>query len=166
MYQHGIPERCGQFDEARWKAYVNELPTVDESFCIDRYEYPNVKGQYPWVFVSWNEAAEVCERDGKRLCSETEWTFACEGEDAWPYPYGFERSAAVAEPSVRIPPAPPPIATDATGIVSQAAREESAKSVGAASSYRATSQVTLGARGRPAVQGALRPLVREQSPRQ
>jgi len=89
-----FPERCEQFDEAKWKAYVDELPTVDKSFCIDRYEYPNVKGQYPWVFVSWSEAAEICERDGKRLCSETEWTFACEGEDAWPYPYGFERSAA------------------------------------------------------------------------
>jgi hypothetical protein len=89
-----FPERCETFDEARWKEYVTDLPTVEMNFCIDRFEYPNTKGQYPWVFVSWTEAAEICEDAGKRLCSEAEWTFACEGEDAWPYPYGFERSAA------------------------------------------------------------------------
>lgn len=89
-----FPERCAVFDEARWRTYVVGLPTVKMDFCMDRYEYPNVKGQYPWVFVTWTEAADLCESRGKRLCSETEWTFACEGEDAYPYPYGFERSSA------------------------------------------------------------------------
>jgi formylglycine-generating enzyme required for sulfatase activity len=89
-----FPERCAEFDAEQWRAYVAELPTVEMSFCIDRYEYPNVKGQFPWVFVTWTEAAEICESGGKRLCSEMEWTFACEGEDALPYPYGFERSEA------------------------------------------------------------------------
>jgi hypothetical protein len=89
-----FPERCARFDEARWRECAAALPTVERSFCIDRYEYPNVKGQFPWVFVTWSDAADLCESQGKRLCSEDEWTFACEGEDASPYPYGFERSSA------------------------------------------------------------------------
>jgi hypothetical protein len=88
-----FPERCAQFDEAKWKRYIAEVPSVERAFCIDRYEYPNAKGQFPWVFVSWNEAADLCESQGKRLCSEEEWTFACEGEEAAPYPYGFTRSS-------------------------------------------------------------------------
>ena len=34
----------------------------------------------------------LCSNQGKRLCTEDEWTFACEGEEAWPYPYGYTRS--------------------------------------------------------------------------
>jgi formylglycine-generating enzyme required for sulfatase activity len=30
----------------------------------------------------------MCKQQGKRLCNEDEWTFACEGEEAVPYPYG------------------------------------------------------------------------------
>jgi formylglycine-generating enzyme required for sulfatase activity len=58
------------------------------SYCIDRFEYPNIKGQYPIIYVSWYEANELCQLQGKRLCDEDEWTFACEGEEAQPYPYG------------------------------------------------------------------------------
>ena len=29
--------------------------------------------------------------DGKRVCMESEWNFACEGEEMLPYPYGWER---------------------------------------------------------------------------
>src|SRR6266404_4780328 len=87
------PERCAEFDQQRWIAFVDGLSTVDMDFCIDRFEYPNVKGQFPWIFVRWTEAVDLCAGEGKRLCSEDEWTLACEGEDAWPYPYGFVRSA-------------------------------------------------------------------------
>ena len=34
-----------------------------------------------------------CKRVGKRLCTESEWTFACEGEEGSPYPYGYSRDA-------------------------------------------------------------------------
>ncbi len=44
------------------------------------------------IYVSWYEAKSLCERSGKRLCTEEEWTFACEGEEATPYPYGYVRS--------------------------------------------------------------------------
>ena len=50
------------------------------NFCVDRYEYPNIPGQYPAVMVSWIDAGAVCEVEGKRLCSEDEWVFSCEGE--------------------------------------------------------------------------------------
>ena len=60
-------------------------------FCIDRFEYPNRKGEYPVVYVDWYESNRICESDGKRLCTEEEWTFACEGEEALPYPYGYDR---------------------------------------------------------------------------
>jgi formylglycine-generating enzyme required for sulfatase activity len=57
-------------------------------FCIDRFEYPNVLGQWPVIFVSFDEGQALCAEGGKRLCSEDEWTFACEGEEGRPYPYG------------------------------------------------------------------------------
>ena len=35
----------------------------------------------------------ACESVGKRLCSDTEWTLACEGQERMPYPYGYARNA-------------------------------------------------------------------------
>ena len=43
--------------------------------------------------VNWYEAEDLCADEGKRLCNEDEWTFACEGEEATPYPYGYTRDA-------------------------------------------------------------------------
>lgn len=60
-------------------------------YCIDRYEYPNQVGVLPAVMVSYTEALVACGDEGKRLCTEDEWTFACEGETRVPYPYGYER---------------------------------------------------------------------------
>ena len=34
---------------------------------------------------------DLCDKDGKRLCMETEWELACEGEQMLPYPTGYER---------------------------------------------------------------------------
>jgi sulfatase modifying factor 1 len=86
-----FPERCASFDKDKWAAARSKLPTKDMSFCIDRFEYPNKKGEYPLIYVNWFDSKKLCESDGKRLCNEEEWTFACEGEDATPYPYGFDR---------------------------------------------------------------------------
>lgn len=87
------PERCGAYDRDKWLALSKDLPTQDEHFCIDRFEYPNRKGEYPIILVSWYEARDACKSEGKRLCSEDEWTFACEGEEATPYPNGYTRDA-------------------------------------------------------------------------
>ncbi|MDZ7815135.1 MAG: SUMF1/EgtB/PvdO family nonheme iron enzyme [Planctomycetota bacterium] len=48
-----------------------------DNFCIDRYEYPNKKGSIPMNYVDWYRAKELCEQQGKRLCSEDEWIRAC-----------------------------------------------------------------------------------------
>ena len=86
-----FPERCASFDKDKWAALRGKLATKDMSFCIDRFEYPNRKGEYPVIYVNWYESKKICEDAGKRLCTEEEWTFACEGEEALPYPYGFDR---------------------------------------------------------------------------
>jgi|CZKU01.1.fsa_nt_gi sulfatase modifying factor 1 len=88
-----FPERCAQYDRSRWLELSGGLPTQPLHFCIDRFEYPNRRGTYPWIGVTWFEAKELCEREGKRLCSEAEWTFACEGDEAAPYPYGYRRDS-------------------------------------------------------------------------
>jgi hypothetical protein len=88
-----FPERCARFDRARWLALSASLPVQPMRYCIDRFEYPNRRGAYPWIMVNWMEAKALCAQDGKRLCTEAEWTFACEGEEAMPYPYGYTRDA-------------------------------------------------------------------------
>ena len=65
--------------------------TVPKRFCIDRYEWPNVKGQRPEVMNRFHQAEVKCAAAGKRLCTESEWTFACEGPDMKPFPYGDKR---------------------------------------------------------------------------
>jgi hypothetical protein len=86
-----FPERCASFDKEKWKALRDKLPTKQMHFCIDRFEYPNKKGEYPVVYVNFPQAVDMCKSQEKRLCTEEEWTFACEGEEARPYPYGFDR---------------------------------------------------------------------------
>ena len=41
--------------------------------------------------ITFHEAEALCKKDSKRLCTENEWTFACEGEEVRPYPYGYTR---------------------------------------------------------------------------
>ena len=88
-----FPERCARFDRASWLRLSEDLPTRAMHFCIDRFEFPNELGAYPLIEVSWREAAALCGAEGERLCSEEEWTFACEGGEATPYPTGYARDA-------------------------------------------------------------------------
>ena len=64
------------------------MKTDHKRFCIDRFEWPNKAGELPRSMASWNDAKASCETIGKRLCSDTEWTLACEGPERHPYPYG------------------------------------------------------------------------------
>lgn len=91
---HKWPERCAAYDREAWLALSADLPTKTMRFCMDRFEYPNARGANPIVMVTWYEAANACRAEGKRLCSEDEWTFACEGEEAQPYPNGYTRDAS------------------------------------------------------------------------
>jgi formylglycine-generating enzyme len=60
-------------------------------FCIDKYEWPNVAGQRPEVMNRFHQAQMKCAAVGKRLCTESEWSFACEGPEMKPFPYGWKR---------------------------------------------------------------------------
>ena len=63
----------------------------DLDVCVDRYEYPNKRGAHPVWMLDWYQAQATCESKGKRLCTATEWTAACEGPEHTPFPYGWER---------------------------------------------------------------------------
>ena len=88
-----FPARCKTFDRKGWLELSQKLPSKALHYCMDRFEYPNKLGENPMIVVSYNEATALCKGNGKRLCNENEWTFACEGEEAMPYPYGYERDA-------------------------------------------------------------------------
>jgi sulfatase modifying factor 1 len=66
---------------------------VAKHFCIDKYEFPNQRGVVPEVGMTWEEARDRCETLGKRLCTSSEWTVACEGPERTPYPDGYRRGA-------------------------------------------------------------------------
>jgi hypothetical protein len=83
-----FPRRCEQLAPSG----ACRTATTHKRFCIDRFEYPNVRGEKPVVMKTWSEAAGVCASLGKRLCTGSEWTLACEGEERRPYPTGLERS--------------------------------------------------------------------------
>lgn len=65
---------------------------IHMQFCIDKEEMYFEESKLPKTNISWTECKNECEYQGKRLCSPNEWTFACEGEDSLPYPYGLERN--------------------------------------------------------------------------
>ena len=81
--------RCAEYDANPTCA----APREHRRFCIDRDEYVAEGAESPLVDQSWTTAKELCESHGKRLCFESEWQFACEGEKLLPYPYGLKRNA-------------------------------------------------------------------------
>lgn len=83
----------GAYHEFRCAEYVAPAtclaPRESKRFCIDREEYVKPGEDLPLANQSWTSASELCNSLGKRLCLESEWQFACEGEDMHPYPYGL-----------------------------------------------------------------------------
>lgn len=82
--------RCREFESPT----VCKGERITMRYCIDRLEVGGDDG-LPLADKSWTEAKGICESKGKRLCKEQEWLFACEGEDAHPYPYGFVRNSKI-----------------------------------------------------------------------
>lgn len=66
---------------------------VPKRFCVDKYSWPNVRGARPEVMNNFYQAQVKCAALGKRLCTESEWTMACEGPEMLPFPYGYVRDA-------------------------------------------------------------------------
>jgi formylglycine-generating enzyme len=81
------PMMCAQF------AYPTRCVAkpIHMSFCIDKYEAQDDRGDVPEVFIDWYTAKDKCESSGKRLCDVRELTLACEGPERKPYPYGYKR---------------------------------------------------------------------------
>ena len=77
--------RCGEF---KFPTRCLSTHLEHKRFCIDRFEYPNVEGQVPQSWMNWFDVKSACEAQGKRMCTKSEWTFACEGPEMHPYPYG------------------------------------------------------------------------------
>ncbi|MFO0652697.1 MAG: SUMF1/EgtB/PvdO family nonheme iron enzyme [Polyangiales bacterium] len=98
-----VRQRCEEMsDDGRERCLRFRKPSVCRSrerepmrFCIDRYEWPGREGATPAVLVSWNDAVRMCREAGRRLCTEDEWTLACEGPQMLPYPWGYTRDETV-----------------------------------------------------------------------
>lgn len=87
-YKSTVSERCLEYASPTKCLSSERIPM---RFCVDRYEFPNEKGAIPSLLISWTEAKAKCESLGKRLCTEREFNFACEGEEMLPYTYGYVR---------------------------------------------------------------------------
>ena len=101
-YCTNVKEEClewmdppnGNLPQHRCKKFAPSVcvgERVHKRFCIDKDEYAATQDGLPQGDTSWTDAKKTCEANGKRLCMESEWQFACEGEEMRPYPYGFER---------------------------------------------------------------------------
>lgn len=68
----------------------------NNKYCIDRYEFPNKRGEKPFTFASGikegsedlMDAEGLCANIGKRVCTRNEWVHACEGPEKQKYSYG------------------------------------------------------------------------------
>ena len=80
---------------------------VPHRFCIDRDEYVEAGETLPAVRTTFTQAEAKCTGQGKRLCMESEWTLACEGPRALPYPTGVTRPTTCNHDQVKL--------TDANG---------------------------------------------------
>jgi formylglycine-generating enzyme required for sulfatase activity len=115
-YCPNVVQRClqwmdppGKYHEYRCAEY--EKPAKCEGsrehrrFCIDKYERSAAKTrsgeessqenarELPLNDQSWLDTKRLCEAADARVCQESEWNFACEGEEMRPYPYGWSRHA-------------------------------------------------------------------------
>ncbi len=82
--------RCAEYA----KEATCKKPRVHKKFCIDADEARATPSDpRPANHVSYKMANAACSARGARLCTESEFEFACEGEELRPYPYGFTRDA-------------------------------------------------------------------------
>ncbi|MDF3065532.1 MAG: Branched-chain acyl-CoA dehydrogenase [Polyangiaceae bacterium] len=64
---------------------------LKKRYCMDTYTWPNQKGARSEVMNKFHQAQVKCAAVGKRMCTESEWTLACEGPEMLPFPYGYVR---------------------------------------------------------------------------
>lgn len=79
-----MTDRCGEF-----RTPVHCMVTlIHKHFCIDKYEFPNRKGDVPKDWMSFYDAEKELKLVDKRVCTQSEWAFAAMGPNMHPYPYG------------------------------------------------------------------------------
>ncbi|MGD0529558.1 MAG: hypothetical protein ABSE49_30750, partial [Polyangiaceae bacterium] len=90
-----VEQRClrwmdppGRYHEYRCAEYAKPARCLSarehRRFCIDRQERVDAESGLPLNVQSWTDAKRSCEAQGARVCMESEWTFACEGEEMRP----------------------------------------------------------------------------------
>jgi len=77
------------------------IPVDVPGFDIDALPYPNDPAQPAQLVGTRNEATQLCEARGRRLCHELEWERACRGDTSDPYPGGssLDLAACVNDPA-------------------------------------------------------------------
>jgi hypothetical protein len=86
-----------------------ELPgeqVMLKGYYIDRFAFPNEEGAIPLTNVTQPEAQALCEKTGKRLCTELEWERACKGPTNNVYAWGNKYRADVCQLGAMILPRP------------------------------------------------------------
>ncbi len=66
----------------------DQIPFTMTPFEIDSLPYPGDPNRPFLTGVTRGEAEQRCEEDGKRLCTELEWEWACKSVDNRRYPTG------------------------------------------------------------------------------
>jgi hypothetical protein len=74
-----------KFDEADFAFDPSE---VKGPYCVDQFEWENVKGGKPIVGVSAQYAEQACASVGKRLLTHSEWVISCMSSTPTLYGYG------------------------------------------------------------------------------
>lgn len=105
---------------------IGGLSVSGSCVCVDAYEASrgpgdvavSAPGVLPWVGLDFDQAIAACEAAGKRLCTGPEWTAACAGIPAFPYPYGeqLDRRACNTTATVALTGAHPGCEGGAPGI--------------------------------------------------
>lgn len=100
---HAVEQRCvkwldppmtpGLYRRCAGYAPVDACRTSSTAmdFCIDKNEHKAYDSMLPLNWASWTTARETCEAESKRLCTDDEWTLACEGPAMSVFPYGDVR---------------------------------------------------------------------------